>query len=258
MVARGKWGKMNEYEHSIVEIVNHLLVRHPQLAPAIARLATTVAAEHAAPGQDIFTQIYNQNFWGDGESKSGPGSTFAYTMELREKLPQLLQDFGVDSIFDAPCGDFNWMQHVVAGTGIRYLGGDIVEPLIEDLRTKYSGENINFVRIDLAKDPFPYAKLMICRDCIFHLSYQDASRLFHSFVNSKIDYLLTSTHVNPGVFQNRDIMTGDYRQIDLFSAPYNFPRDVLFRISDWVPPHSEREMCLWSRDQVAAAIEASL
>jgi hypothetical protein len=97
---------------------------------------------------------------------------------------------------------------------------------------------------------------MICRDCLFHLSYADARRVLENFLASGIPYLLTTTHRNDGALVNRDIETGDFRMIDLFEAPFCLPKTPLARIDDWLTPDPEREMCLWSRDQVAHGLEA--
>ncbi len=96
---------------------------------------------------------------------------------------------------------------------------------------------------------------MICRDCLFHLSYEDTKQLLDNFVQSNIPYLLTTTYHNDTSFKNKDIITGHFRMIDLFSPPYNFPKEVLFKIDDWVAPESPRSMCLWSKDQIIEAIK---
>jgi hypothetical protein len=71
-----------------------------------------------------------------------------------------------------------------------------------------------------------------------------------NFINSKISYLLTTTHKNTNNFKNKNIKTGDYRHIDLFAHPFNFPANPLVRIDDYVLPDPEREMCLFSREQI--------
>lgn len=76
---------------------------------------------------------------------------------------------------------------------------------------------------------------MICRDCILHLSLKNAELVIMNFANSKIPYLLTTTHINNGSFRNKDIASGDFRLL-VFSAPYYFPQEILFRISDWIAP----------------------
>jgi hypothetical protein len=208
--------------------------------------------------EDRFTAIYERNAWAfdSDESISGTGSSLEYTQNLRSKLPELFAGFGVKSVFDAPCGDFNWMRAVLASYDVDYIGGDIVAPLVEANRARYATETIKFVHVDITKDIFPPCDLMICRDCIFHLSFSDARSALQNFVSSKIPYLLTTTHIDDkDSIKNKDIATGDYRLIDLFAPPYNFPRDVLFRIEDWRQPDPPREMCLWSRDQIIGVLK---
>lgn len=204
--------------------------------------------------EERFTWIYQNNFWGSEESVSGTGSTLRYTENLRKALPEIFRAHSIRRVFDAPCGDFNWMSHLLTEVDIKYTGGDIVAPLVERHRAKFGGASISFVHIDLTRDPFPNADLMICRDCLFHLSYEDTFRVLEGFLGSGIPYLLTSTHGNDGQFENHDIKTGDFRLIDLYSAPYCFPGNPLVVIDDWLPPDPERYMCLWTRDQVAQAV----
>lgn len=202
--------------------------------------------------EDRFTEIYKSRYWSSGLASSGVGSTLAYTENLRRELPKLFEKFAIRSVFDAPCGDFLWMRKVVRASTIDYTGGDIVLPLIEGLQAKDTSGRVKFIHIDLTKEALPFADLMICRACLYHLSYADTRRVLENFVASNIPYFLTTTH--KGNFQNSDITTGYYRLMNLFAAPYNFPRDVLFRIDDWKAPGPQVEMCLWSRAQVGDAL----
>jgi hypothetical protein len=119
----------------------------------------------------------------------------------------------------------------------------------------YRDSNISFIRIDLTKQIFPEADLMICRDFLFHCSFHHTKLVLSNFSRSKIQYLLTTTHINHGHFKNEDISTGaSYRLIDLFEPPYCFPIDVLFRVEDWIAPYPKREMCLWTREQITQAL----
>jgi len=203
--------------------------------------------------EDRFTWIYRNNHWTSRESASGAGSTLKYTENLRRELPRLWADLSIRSVFDAPCGDFNWMRHLLQDHDIRYVGGDIVRPLIDSHIARYKTDRIDFVQLDLIRDPFPEADLMICRDCLFHLSFDDTRSVLRNFLASGIPFLLTTTHRNDG-FENRDIKTGDFRLIDLFAPPYSFPTDPLARIDDWLAPDPERQMCLWNREQIACAM----
>jgi hypothetical protein len=206
------------------------------------------------PVEERFTRIYLENRWDSEESVSGPGSTLAYTENLRAELPPLFQSLGIRKIFDAPCGDFNWMQHVVRETGVHYIGGDIVSALITRNQSRHGGDGRDFITIDLTQGAFPAADLMVCRDCLFHLSFADTSRLLQNYLDSGIPYLLTTTHRNQGNFVNTDVETGGFRLIDLHAAPYHLPLEVLAAIDDWIAPHPPRTMSLWRREQVASAL----
>ena len=203
-----------------------------------------------------FTKIYQLKYWGRTRSASGGGSTLEYTANLRTKLPDLLKRYSILSILDAPCGDLNWMKHVLKEHPVNYIGGAIVAPLVESNNKKYKTDTIRFTQIDLTRDKFPYADLMLCRDCLIHLSNKDIRAVLQNFIDSKIKYLLTTTLVHSNEHTNEDVSSGGHREIDLFSAPFNFPADVLYRIEDWQEPDPKKEMCLWTRDQVIAAVNS--
>jgi len=205
--------------------------------------------------EDRFTAIYRNNLWGNFESVSGNGSTLEGTKNLRSKLPELFEKFSIKTIFDAPCGDFNWMRHFLEKSKVNYIGGDIVRPLIDEHNANFQNASTKFLHVDITKDKLPAADLMICRDCLFHLSYNDTKLFLQNFIDSKILYLLTTTYINQGEFSNQDIKTGGFRLIDLLSAPYHFEENVLYRIEDTIPNETPREMCLWSREQIISAME---
>lgn len=232
------------------------IARYPAVMLDLKRRRAMFARElgsHAS-AEGIFTSIYANGLWGAAESVSGVGSTLKATETLRANLPSLIRQFSIRTVFDAPCGDMNWMKLILPELGVRYIGGDIVQALIDENAARYGGLDTTFVRIDLITDPFPAADLMICRDCLFHLSYADTRATLENFVAAGIPYLLTTNYANPGGAANRDIATGDFRPIYLFEYPYFFPRDPLLSIDDWTPPAQERQMSLWSRAQIVAAL----
>jgi hypothetical protein len=136
-----------------------------------------------------------------------------------------------------------------------YIGADIVREMINSLNVKFGGCAVSFMHLDLIEEKFPLADLMICRDLLFHLSFEDTVKVLRNFLASGIPYILTSTHVMDTRYSNIDIVSGEFRLIDLFAPPYNFPSNPFARIEDWVPPHPRRQLCLWSRDQVMKSIE---
>ena len=203
---------------------------------------------------ELFEYIYVNNVWGKGaESRSGHGSTLAYTTNIRQEILHFLREVSVRTFFDAPCGDFNWMQAVEFPPSVKYVGGDISPSLIADLTKNYAGGARSFRVFDITSDIFPKADIWFCRDCLFHLSNRAILSALTLFAASAIPLIFTTNHINLG-FRNCDIVTGRFRLLDLCAPPFELPRDTLFYAGDGVFPHPRREMCVWTRQQVAAAL----
>src|SRR5262245_27781854 len=124
--------------------------------------------------QRTFTAIYERNGWGDEESVSGPGSTLARAGDYLNDLLAMLDAFGVRSLVDAPCGDFNWMRRVVAARPLEYTGVDIVQELIAGRARADAGPGRHFLCLDMTRGELPRADLILCRDGLVHLSFADA------------------------------------------------------------------------------------
>ncbi len=205
----------------------------------------------------IFTEIYQKGLWRGGASHSGAGSESWYTENLRFHLPIIFERFGIRTIVDAPCGDFNWMRLVPLKRTMNYIGVDIVPALVAENQARYGDARHRFEVGNIVSDPLPHGDILICRDCLFHLGNADIVGALKNFAQSGIPYLFTSTHVNSSHIRNEDIKAGDFRLIDLFSEPFSLPGQVHYRVEDYVPPFPAREMCLWDRAQVVAALSAS-
>ncbi|MDC3077480.1 class I SAM-dependent methyltransferase [Flavobacteriales bacterium] len=208
--------------------------------------------------EERFNWIYKNNYWKSNESLSGPGSTLKATENIRKELPKVLLTHKISTVLDAPCGDFNWMKYLLPNIDINYIGGDIVKEMVDLLNSKYTSEKVKFIKLDLRNNSLPHVDLLISRDFLFHLPYKDIYNVLENFINSKIPYLLTTTHKNKDNFKNRNLQSGEvFRKIDLFSHPFNFPTSPLARFDDWVAPAAEREMCLFSREQILSVINSS-
>jgi hypothetical protein len=206
--------------------------------------------------RDVFENIMALDRWTSEESLSGPGSTLGYTINLRGELARFVREFEVTSLFDAPCGDFHWMKEVAFPDGFKYLGGDVAASLTKGLESAYGRSGRRFFEFDIVKDEYPAADLWFCRDCLFHLSEANALAALRNFCRSSIRFAMITTHLNVTGFSNSDIPDGEFRLIDLHAAPYNLPREVKFRIADYIYPFPQREMSVWTREQIAAGIGA--
>ena len=123
--------------------------------------------------KDIFTEIYKTNHWRSLESISGSGSESTQAIELIQNLEKLLNDLKIKTLLDIPCGDLNWMQKVNL-SNIDYVGADIVEELIESNINQFKdSSNLKFKVLNLIKDDLPLSDIIIVRDCLVHLSYEN-------------------------------------------------------------------------------------
>lgn len=204
--------------------------------------------------EEVFTDIYRHNKWFGTESVSGVGSDATQTQVVVAKLPALLRELGVRSVLDVPCGDFFWMGKVDLG-GIDYVGGDIVQDIVEGNRKAHGKDGVAFRRIDLIVDALPKADLVLVRDCLVHLSYDDIDRALRNICNSGATYLLATTFPGRG---NCDIPTGRWRPLDLQAAPFHLPaplRVINEGCTEAGGQFHDKSLALWRVSEVSEAIE---
>jgi hypothetical protein len=170
---------------------------------------------------DVFRDIYRRHHWSGSRSASGAGASLDQTVGLRRSLPPLLAELGLVTMLDLPCGDFSWMRTVELPTQVRYIGADLLPEVVEPLAAEFGDDRHEFRVLDLTRDPLPPADLLFCRDCLVHLSFADIRRAIGNAVGSGIPYILTTTF--PGSEANEDIVTGDWRILDLERAPFHLP-----------------------------------
>jgi hypothetical protein len=203
------------------------------------------------PSHKRFRSIWKKNYWGSGESISGPGSTLHQASNVIAYFPYFIKEFKIKSVFDAPCGDFNWMKVAISNTPeITYIGGDLVPDIINFLNSKYQIENAQFRIFDITKDNFPKVDVWLARAIFYHLSNKDIYLALENFVKSEIPYILTTNCVTELDHKNADIKSGEWRSLNLKLPPFNFPEDVLWEIDDSKDPHPRMKLTLWSRSQL--------
>ncbi len=207
---------------------------------------------------DRFSEIYEQNLWSSDESGSGDGSEVLSTERMRAWLIDNLPKLGVEKFIDASCGDFNWMKYTLEDLKLNYLGLDIVKSVVDKNIKLHSNSSIRFEVSDICKDKIPPCDLIMVRDCLFHLSYQDIDNFLKNLSHTDYRYLLTTSHITNQTFKNSDITTGDFRIINLFVPPFSFnERLVKDRVLDCpAGSSSEKEMILIEKKDVPIELNA--
>jgi len=168
------------------------------------------------PMDRLFQVIHDTNLWGAAESVSGLGSEVAATAKLRAELPELLRETGAEVLLDIPCGDFTWLSQTSLPVK-RYIGADIVESIVQRNREKYGGE---FVHLDLCSSELPAADVVLCRDCLVHLSFAHIAEAIGNLRRSRSTWLLTTTFTECD--ENVDIVTGDWRMLNFELPPFGW------------------------------------
>lgn len=173
-----------------------------------------------------WTDVY-ERFKGN-ETPNGPGSTLAATAGLREWLPALFRRHGITSVLDAPCGNWNWMQHVDL-TGIDYTGWDVEPSQVKENRRRFGRRKPKprFEVANLLEDgPLPEVDLVLCRDFLIHLPNEEAQRVL-ARLTSGPRFLLTTTspaagNDRPCLPEGHDDRPGYwYHPVNLEAAPFD-------------------------------------
>lgn len=202
-----------------------------------------------------FRKAFRTNHWG-GTSRSGPGSTTSQTARIAEALPELCERLEVRQLLDVPCGDFSWMAELHL-PNVSYIGGDLLPELVEQNRHLHGGERRTFVEIDVTASPLPAADLMLCRDCLVHLSHAEVLSALRNVARSELRWLLATTF--PLEPKNVDIVTGDWRPIDLTKPPFELPEpDELLneRCTEQAGAFADKSLGLWPVESLRARFES--
>jgi SAM-dependent methyltransferase len=222
--------------------------------PAVLAHERFVADRANFAGLDLaarFERIQRTNLWGAPTSVSGLGSEDAATAAIRDALPDLLRRHRVRSLLDAPCGDAGWIARLKLD--VDYTGIDIVPSLIEEnSRRVASGELAGrFALADITRNELPSADLILCRDCLVHLSFANIARAVTRFRASGARLLLATTF--PEWHDNRDCEDGDWRALNMERPPFNWPRPrevINERCEEGDGGWRDKSLALWRLDEV--------
>ncbi len=216
------------------------------------------AGTDASRRAEVFRKIFDTNYWKGEQSVSGTGSDPTQTDVIRTEVPALLTRIGARSMLDAPCGDFAWLRDVDLPVE-RYIGADIVPPLVDRLRAGFATAQRSFIVADLVQDTLPAVDLILCRDCLVHLPYVDITRAVENFRASGATWLLTTTF--PGRSANRDIRVGRWRPLDLQAAPFHWPVPddvILEKCTESDGRYPDKSLALWRIANLPRPVRPSL
>ena len=192
----------------------------------------------------VFRWHFKRRVWSDGETVSGPGSTRLATLVLRAALVELIEEHRIKSLLDIPCGDGNWISTANLKLDL-YIGADIVQELVDLNQSKWkTPANCRFLKVDLTRDALPQVDLVLCRDGLVHLSNALAMQALKNIKLSGSIYLLATTF--PEHSNNADIVTGEWRPMNLQRPPFNLPKPFkLISEQRKTPGYQDKSLGLW-------------
>lgn len=202
------------------------------------------------PAKKRFSEIFRKNLFKGTESMSGEGSGLIQTSVIRQELPKLLKEIKAHSLIDAPCGDLFWIKEIELPVE-KYLGIDIVEELIDQNKKKYANQQRSFMALDIIEDEIPKADIILCRDCLVHLSFKQCIKVIKNFKKSGAIYLLTTTFTER--LKNNDLGRGLWRTLNLEKPPFNFPMPIKIineNCSEYNGEYSDKSMGLWLLEDI--------
>lgn len=200
--------------------------------------------------QETFEHINQINLWGSNESHSGVGSSSSETQKLKLSLQKLLHSIHAKTLLDAPCGDFAWLSQIDLPLQA-YFGIDILETMIKKHQEIYKDPFYTFQCIDITRDRLPNAEIILCRDALVHFSFEDLFKTLINFKQSQATYLLTTTFTH--CTKNIDIITGDWRPINLEQPPFCFPKAEQYITEGCAQNnnlYSDKNLGLWRIDSL--------
>jgi len=222
------------------------LRRTARFALYLAKYAAGLPKYRFLSRREVFADIHRRGIWRNDETHSGDSSTLARTEKIRTALPALIDKYSIDSMLDIPCGDFNWMASLER-LPKTFVAADIVPEIIEKNRGKYP--NIDFRLLDICAAPLPKADLVFCRDCLVHLTLDDAMAALENIRGSEAKFLMATTFPNTRV--NRGVTTGAWRPLNLEKPPFSLPPPLEIVNEDFTlrgGRYKDKSMALWKLD----------
>jgi SAM-dependent methyltransferase len=219
-------------------------------------------AQRAAEGENLppiaaFRHAYATNLWSEPESRSGPGSSLAQTAAIRRFLPDLCRRLALRTLLDLPCGDFHWMASIDIAP-VAYIGADFLPELIEANERRYAQPGREFRVLDLLTSSLPSVDLILCRDCLVHLSFSDVERAIANIRAARPTYLLTTTF--PEQRTNEEIRTGDWRPLNLQAPPFHWPPPEELLVEECTEGNglfADKSLGLWRVDALPVSSHTS-
>lgn len=171
--------------------------------------------------EDIFTNIYESEAWGDNNEQdyrgsSGEGSDPLYNKyEYVPFLREFLKTNQIKRVVDLGCGDFRCGPYIYDDLELKYIGYDAYSKVVEYNSKTYSNTKYTFYHLDFCSNPTDISNGDVCilKDVLQHWPLAHIYTLLDSLVSSrKFKYILICNCCNQ-TEDNTDIDTGRWHAL---------------------------------------------
>lgn len=188
--------------------------------------------------EQVFTDIYERNAWGGdaGSYCSGKGSSIGTIVDPYVAVVGRLADergFRGLVFVDIGCGDFS-VGRRLAPLASRYVGADVVGPLVERNQREFGDERTSFVKLDATRDELPPGDVCFLRQVLQHLGNDQISRILPKL--RRYRWVFVTEHhpsPNPQIVPNVDKVHGGHIRlysnsgVFLDQPPFSLPAESL-------------------------------
>lgn len=191
--------------------------------------------------EEVFTEIYATNAWGGtrGDFHSGSGSSdprmvSAYVDAIAACAAS--RGFAGLGFVDLGCGDFRVGRRLLPLCS-RYVGVDVVAPLVERNAREFGDATTRFVHLDVVADPLPDGDVCFVRHVLQHLSNAQILAILPKL--EKYRWVFVTEHYPADedlIEPNRDKVHGGYIRVsdgsgvDLSLPPFALPERCLTEV----------------------------
>jgi hypothetical protein len=178
------------------------------------------------PPKEAFRKIYEDGIWGKSSATDDPyfSGSGSHTDNFATIYVAAIEQFARThpeklTAADLGCGDFA-IGSRVCRLFSHYIACDIVEPLIERNRKKFSALEVDFRVVDVTSDALPPADVGFLRQVLQHLSNEQIQRAIAK-IPAAYRYLILSEHVpaSGDFVPNLDKPMGPHTRLDSGGRP---------------------------------------
>tara|TARA_R110000824_G_scaffold121647_4_gene277915 strand:- start:265 stop:927 length:663 start_codon:yes stop_codon:yes gene_type:complete len=177
--------------------------------------------------EEIFTNIYEKNIWGNNNNEeylgsSGGGSDINYNLDTYIPfLKKFIIDNNIKNIVDLGCGDFLCGELIYDDLNISYTGYDTYKKVIDYNTSIYSLPKYSFKHLDFAtnKEDIIKGDLCILKDVLQHWNLKNIYTFLDYLIeNKQFKYILICNCCNQKT-DNTDIKNGKWRPLSCNFLP---------------------------------------